>query len=264
VTLIFNTKSYNIHATEVNFDKKKLGVDKNIIILAGGFGTRLRSTIGEVPKPLAQADGKPFLHLLIKNIARQGGNNFVISLFHCADIIKTSLSNSGLEEDLGIKIQYVLEESPLGTGGAIAFAVKELSIVDDFLVINGDTWVEEFLDQLNKCQAPTLGVLRVQDTSRYGTVQLKQDKVTAFEEKNSESAGGWINSGVYFLNASDFHDWDGNPCSIEEDLLPLWSSQKRLSALRLETQFIDIGIEEDYHKFCDYILHYNNNNPTIN
>ena len=158
---------------------------------------------------------------------------------------------------LVLALSLVVEPSPLGTGGAIAFAARELTIVDHFVVINGDTWVGIFLNEFKICKSPTLGLVRAQDTSRYGSVLLQQDKVIAFDEKNSESVNNWINSGIYLLDASDVHDWDGNPCSIEEDIIPLWVIQKRLRALRLETEFIDIGILEDYERFCEFM---NNNN----
>ena len=102
---------------------------KPILVLAGGFGTRLKSVVSDVPKPLAPVCGKPFLIYLIENLASQGAKDFVLLLHYEADLI-ISLVSEFLEHNnaYGITITSIVEDKPLGTGGSIMNAVDTLNI----------------------------------------------------------------------------------------------------------------------------------------
>jgi D-glycero-alpha-D-manno-heptose 1-phosphate guanylyltransferase len=225
-----------------------------LLVLAGGFGTRLRSAVSAVPKPLAPVMGQPYLTYLLESWRSQGVTSFTFLLHHQADKIVDFLAEaqkSGLLA--GCAVRTLVEPQPLGTGGALAYAVRELAMMGSFLVANADTWVGGGIKQLSAAPAPALAVIRVPNSERYGHVRIESNKISAFEEKQSSSGPGLINAGLYHLDADMFREWDGRPFSLERELFPKWVSANRLTAVSLETDFIDIGIPEDYFRFCRWI-----------
>ena len=116
------------------------------------------------------------------------------------------------------------------------------------MCIRDRSWVASF----SGVHSSAIGVVHVEETSRYGIVDWQDQKVRRFQEKEINAGPGWINAGVYLLQASDFHNWDGQPFSLERDLLPRWAQQGRLRACPLDTEFIDIGVPEDYHRFREW------------
>ena len=221
-------------------------INQICLILAGGLGTRLRSVVSSVPKPLAPVAGKPFLYWLLDNLQQQGVKKVFLSLQHQAKLIQEFLKS----ESFDLEVQTLVEPHPLGTGGAIGFAVQEMKILDSFFVINGDTWLSQSVSILQTCSPPSIGLVQVADASRYGRVEWQGQFVRNFIEKKNNAVSGWINAGVYYLAPEDFEDWDGRPCSLEREMLPKWTKQNRLRVCALETEFIDIGIPQDYEKFC--------------
>jgi len=224
-------------------------IEPTLLILAGGLGTRLRSVVAEVPKTLAPVAGRPFLFWLLQNLERQGIRKVVLSLHHKADLVQQVVAKM----PLSMQIRTVVEPTPLGTGGAIAFAVQQKALKNAFWVMNGDTWLGEWVEAIQKVSYPAVGLVEVEDTSRYGLVEWSNQNVYCFSEKKEDVEPGWINAGVYHLHADDFAKWDGRPFSLERKLLPNWVSQGRLNAFPLQTEFIDIGFPEDYRRFCSWM-----------
>ena len=220
-----------------------------VLILAGGFGSRLRSVVKDVPKPLAPVNGKPFLFWVLKNLQRQGCAEVVLSLYHKAELFEEYLRGHTHE----LKIRCIIEDEPLGTGGAIAYAVYKKAIHGEFLVMNGDTWLDNFFLPMLQTNTPSVGVVSVEDTTRYGSVCWQDNKVVQFLEKQPNAFTGWINAGIYRLSAKDFIGWDCKPFSLESELLPIWVQQERLQVCKLESDFFDIGIPADYLSFTHYI-----------
>ena len=218
------------------------------LILAGGFGTRLRSLVADLPKPLAPVAGKPFLYWLLDNLQQQGVKDVIFSLHYQAELIQGFLQNHAF----GMNFRTVVEPEPLGTGGAIAYAIQQMDVQTSFMVLNGDTWLSKSIVELQAYRPPTIGLTHVADTSRYGRVDWVDQLVLNFQEKQQNSGSGWINAGAYHLSPEDFADWKGQTCSLERDMLPRWVQQKRLQACPLNTDFIDIGVPEDYQNFCQY------------
>ena len=101
---------------------------------------------------------------------------------------------------------------------------------------------------------PCLGVIKVKDISRYGEVFLCKKKVISFKEKNNLQKSGYINAGVFLFNSKDFHNYSSKKIfSLEKEFLPKLVKDGELNAMKLETNFIDIGIPEDYNRFCNWI-----------
>jgi len=229
-------------------------IDRPLLILAGGFGTRLRSVVSEVPKPLAPVRQKPFLYYLVEQWMAQGVRSLTFLLHHEAERIEDFLDSEKREGILKeCELRTLTEPQPLGTGGAVAFAVRQLALDGSFLIANADTWLESGIHQVWDTPQPALAVVRVENSERYGAVQIQQNKVFDFKEKQQSAGPAWINAGLYHLHADLFHDWNGRPFSLEQELFPRLVSEDSLRAVPLKTDFIDIGVPTDYFRFCRWI-----------
>jgi D-glycero-alpha-D-manno-heptose 1-phosphate guanylyltransferase len=225
-----------------------------MLILAGGFGTRLHSVVEKVPKALAPVDNLPFLHYQLAHWIAQGIRSFVFLLHHQADQIIAFLESEKHTLLKDCSFSYAIEAVPLDTGGAIANAVKILQLTDDFLVTNADTWLGSGINDMLHSQSPSMAVVNVTDTGRYGQVQFgHQSNVLAFREKNSSREPGWINAGLCRLPASLFAQWDGLSFSLERKIFPQLVDAASLKAVTLRCDFIDIGVPDDYFRFCNWI-----------
>jgi len=225
-----------------------------LLVLAGGFGTRLQSVVAEVPKALAPVGDVPFLHMQIEHWKNQGLKSFVFLLHHQADLIIDFLRNeqNGLLEDC--EVQWLVEPVPMGTGGAVAYAVEQLHLSGDFLVTNADTWIGIGIKEVWQTDSPAMAVIRVGEAGRYGNVRFDdKNLITAFHEKSTTAETGWINAGLCHLKAELFKDWDHEPFSLEQIIFPALVTRGNLKSVPLESNFIDIGVPEDYFRFCRWV-----------
>lgn len=231
-----------------------------IIILAGGFGTRLQGVLAGLPKPLAPIAGQPFLHRLIRNLCKQGADKIILSLHFEADQIVRSLARLK-NEGIPAEILTVIEPQPLGTGGAAKFALKEACqkdktwSCDTVFIWNGDTFLPEGLTGLVKESPSTrtwdarFTVVRVEDASRYGNVVFDPDgTVREFTEKKPDAGPGWINAGVTEIRTQCLSQFPKTVFSLEKDLFSLLLTKKTLLAKPVDSYFVDIGIPSDYKK----------------
>jgi D-glycero-alpha-D-manno-heptose 1-phosphate guanylyltransferase len=227
----------------------------NLLVLAGGFGTRLRATVSKVPKPLAPVADRPYLHYLMENWVGQGVTSLTFLLHHQAELIRAFLESRQESRELPAtcELRTLTEPHPLGTGGAIAFAVQQLQITGSFLATNSDTWLGSGIRQIAEARAPAMAVVWVENSDRYGSVRVEQNSIAGFVEKHNCAGAGWINAGLYKLHAAQFKNWNNQPFSLERDLFPEMANTGRLMAIPLETEFIDIGLPEDYFRFCRWI-----------
>ena len=216
------------------------------IILAGGFGTRLRQVVPNLPKPMAPIAGRPFLEILLKNLSRKGFTSVIISLGYKAECIFEHFGS----RFLNIKLAYTIEKDPLGTGGAIRLAMTK-STQENVFVLNGDT----FLDfDAKKIQAtwlikrrPIVLATKVQDTVRFGRLILKEGKLINLSTKGL-SGPGLINAGCYVLGRNDLDDFPLYQCfSIESDFLSKEVELSKADLIISAGTFIDIGVPEDYY-----------------
>lgn len=228
-------------------------ISKPLIILAGGFGTRLQSILKGNPKPLADINGVPFLQLLFIEWLEQGFTKFILSLHFESDKIIKLVEELKKTILVDCEVKFIVEPTPLGTGGAVSFVVNELNLVGDIFIVNADTWIESGYQILDKEEGNFIGVIQFDDISRYGKVVLDDNnKIVRFEEKNENDKSGLINAGVYKLSTNIFAEWDGKAYSLERDLFPNLIHNKLLNGIELKTNFIDIGVPEDYLRFCSW------------
>ena len=215
------------------------------IVLAGGFGTRLRKVVSDVPKPMSPISGRPFLDFLLESLASKGFHRVVISAGYMADKIVSHFGN----EIYGLELVYEIEKKPLGTGGAVRQAVSRC-IDNHVYVFNGDTLVDLDVHKTeslwNEYHCPIIVVRFVDDTSRYGRVELNDGIILSFTEKGVKGPG-LINAGVYVLPTNSFSHFDLDaPFSLEADYLADLIEIKPVNGCITDGYFIDIGIPEDY------------------
>jgi NDP-sugar pyrophosphorylase family protein len=226
-------------------------IDEPIIILCGGFGTRLKSITNSTPKSLVKVNGVPFLDLLIKNLMRNGFSKFIFSLHYKYQDFISSLKKLKINFPKKIEFDYVVEQVPLGTGGAIRNVLSEVKIKNFFFVINGDTWIGDGFNSLINDHDYNLGLVEIDNTSRFGTIKLNNfSRIIKFDEKKGLIEPGIINAGVYRFNKKIFMEFNKKIFSIENDLFPTLVSKNKLFGCILNTNFIDIGVPEDYKLFC--------------
>ena len=228
---------------------------KTLMVLAGGFGTRLRSLVADVPKPLAPVANQPFIVYLIQHWVAQGITDFIFLLHYEAEKIESMLGDLSKRPDyIGINFQIVVEEVPLGTGGAILNAIDFLGITEGFLVANADTWLGGGVKQLSEETSSAIVAVRVGNSQRYGSLKFEGKKISSFEEKLDSVEQGYVNSGLYYLLPGVFEKFEvGSTFSIESELFPALVSLGQLGVVKLSASFIDIGIPEDYLKFCKWV-----------
>jgi D-glycero-alpha-D-manno-heptose 1-phosphate guanylyltransferase len=225
-----------------------------LLVLAGGLGTRLKTAVADVPKALAPVGGVPFLQVQIEQWLAQGLHEFTFLLHHQAEQIIAFLKAQQTGPLKNCSVNWVVEPTLMDTGGAIAYAVGELDIKDNFLMTNADTWLGGGIFELLKATSPAMAVVSLPNVSRYGQVYFDQDsRVTAFVEKKGLNQAGWINAGLYHLDSGLFKNWDGSRFSLERTLFAELVQSHSLRAIPLNIDFIDIGVPDDYHRFCRWI-----------
>ena len=224
------------------------GID--VIILAGGLGSRIRPVLGDRPKILAPVAGRPFLDHLLRLLARHHARKVVLSLGHLAEHVTAYLAAASLP----LPVETAVEGRPLGTAGAIGFARRTVAS-DPVLVLNGDTWVEiDFAAMLAAHRRwpdtrATIACVRVPDAGRYGRVELDDDGVLRlFCEKESGPGGpGRVKAGAYLLSAGLMDDLArGDARSLERDVFPRLAPGTIRGFVADGRGFIDIGTPESY------------------
>jgi len=219
------------------------------IILAGGLGTRLRSVVSDRPKVLASVGEKPFLDILLENLAKTKLiSEVVLALGYGADQIAEYYQN----KKFPFSFIYSEEKSPLGTGGATRLAFEKIT-QEEALVLNGDSFIEFDLQQFadfyrSKSGLGALLLTPIQDRAAFGSVVLNaHQQIISFEEKGQQGPG-LINAGVYLLQKKAVLQWPLNQVfSIEKEILPELARQSPgLFGLAVEPRFIDIGTPDSY------------------
>jgi D-glycero-alpha-D-manno-heptose 1-phosphate guanylyltransferase len=215
------------------------------IILAGGLGTRLRPMVPDMPKPMAPVAGRPFLEILLLGLAGKGFTRVVLSLGFMAKKIAAHFG----ARFAGMDLLYEIEESPLGTGGAVRQALL-LCRSDHVFIFNGDTYLDleasavEIAWQAN--HLPIIVARDVPDASRYGLLEVVQERVRSFAEKGA-SGRGLINAGCYVLPRNIFDGVSVGPSfSLETDFLAMEVRKRPFAAFVTQGYFIDIGVPGDY------------------
>lgn len=219
------------------------------IVLAGGLGTRLKTVISEIPKPMAPIGKQPFLFYIFKWLEKHGINRVVLSVGYKWEIIYNEFN----DKFNSMELIYSVENYPLGTGGAIALAMTKLK-GEEFFIINGDTYFDLNLSNLMSFHKAgkfdfSVALKPMQNFDRYGTVEInEQNRITSFEEKTQKKEGV-INGGIYLANTYIKQYFPiAEKFSFENDFMKNNLDKLKFGGCVSEDYFIDIGIPEDYQK----------------
>jgi D-glycero-alpha-D-manno-heptose 1-phosphate guanylyltransferase len=223
-----------------------------MLILAGGLGTRLRSVVSDVPKPMASIAGRPFLAYLLDYWISQGVQRFVLSTGYLGDIVRGYFG----EAYRNARIDYVHESSPLGTGGALQLALNAVAWTGEMaLMANGDTWfpvnLQQFCNDARQQNLPIVLALKaIEKNDRYGSVELDgSGKVKAFGIKSDGLIH--INAGCYLFDVEILKQaLAGRPesFSLENDFLNQYAANGMVASSVQDQPFLDIGIPDDFRK----------------
>ena len=213
------------------------------VILAGGLGRRLRSVTGDVPKPMVDINGEPFLYKLLRRLESAGCSQIILSLGYRSEYIIERVSR---DKVVDCDVKFSVENRPLGTGGGLKLASQYLSGTH-FLALNGDTYsgldFRSFFDGCVESHVDfALAGVSVEDCSRYGTLHINYDdmKLIGLNEKGV-SGPGVINSGTYVMRKTLITTMEPDEFSLERDFIPRGSD-----VMLFDGYFLDLGIPSDY------------------
>lgn len=225
------------------------------VILAGGLGTRLRSAVPDLPKPLAPIHGRPFLEYQLDYWMEQGIDRFVLSIGYLHEKVIEHFGDAYR----GATLEYVIEDAPLGTGGGLMLALDKISDTKSFLLLNGDTYFAVDLQMLSQFAREKkadwcFSLFKTSNTKRYLGLGLDQDqRITQLGIKANEGRcfanGGvyWVNTAAMFDNPFSIQFPVGAKASLEADIFEYELNRgARIFGLESEGVFLDIGIPEDY------------------
>ena len=215
------------------------------VILAGGFGTRIKHLLGDLPKPMAAVNGRPFLEWVVRWLAAQNIRRVVLSTGYRTEVIEDFFRSQPVP---GVQVSWVAETTPLGTAGGFLNAVHHSGIKSDaWFLVNGDTLA--FANLADALQAlsdeSVAGVIfgrELPDTSRYGSlVTDPAGRLVCFAEKRPGQ--GVISTGVYLFRDSLLGQFsEQRPLSLEQQVFPaLTAGGISLKVLTMHTPFLDIG-----------------------
>ena len=231
-----------------------------LFILAGGLGTRLRELVKDVPKPMALVKDEPFLNHVMRYWKKQGIKKINISIGYLGKVIKDYYGKS-FE---GTEINYIIENTPLGTGGAFLKFLKIFNSSDNFLMINGDTFFKVNLSNTVKFHNSSNSILTIcafqsENFNRYSNIlHDEKGRIIKFGVKNSSINQKFIcNGGVYVVSPhiyNYFVNYKKNKCSLENDLFNyLITKNKNIFVKLCDSHFLDIGLPNDY-KYAEEFL----------
>ena len=223
-----------------------------MVIMAGGKGTRLLPYTESCPKPMVLVAGKPMLEHIIGRGKLEGFNHFVLAIHHLGHMIETYFGNG---DWLGVKIDYLREQSPLGTAGALGLLNPKPD--KPFVVTNGDVITDirygELLDFHNRYQASATMAVRVHEWQHpFGVVQMQGVEIVGFEEK--PLARSHINAGVYVLSSEVLNDLMVDvSCDMPMLFEQLKAKSKRTIAYPMHEPWLDVGRPDDLKIASDVI-----------
>lgn len=223
----------------------------DVVVLAGGLGTRLRSVVSDKPKVLAPVRGKPFLDHVLESLFAQGLRRVILCVGHMREQVGAYVAERAASDPRFRGVVCSEEVEPLGTGGAIKNA-KSLIASDQFFVMNGDTIAHidfsAMIDfHMKHGGEISIATTRADDPTSSGTIIADANgRIGGFREK-TEQGSGFVNAGTYLMNKNVLEKMPSGTFSIETDFFPHAVKEMRCYAFVMDGSFLDIGTPERYH-----------------
>lgn len=227
------------------------------VIMAGGLGSRLHPLTEHSPKPLLNVGERPILETIIAHLKKSGFSHIMLSVNYKANMIKEYFGDG---QDFGVHIEYVTEEEPLGTAGALGYIPKDHALLkQSFLLMNGDVLTDMDFSRIihfNEAEEAmaTMCVREYFNEIPFGVVRLDEHKLRAIEEKPIQSF--FVNAGIYALSprALDYIE-PGHHCHITEVFARALGDNRNIAAYPITEYWRDVGTheefsqaQEDYHE----------------
>ena len=218
------------------------------IVLAGGLGTRLRSVVSDVPKPMAPINNKPFLEYILEFLHNQNIKKVILSVGYKWEVIKDYFG----DKYKNIELIYNIEKERLGTGGAIKDSLQYVEN-ENVYVLNGDTFFDIDLSKIKlEDNLIEIALKKMENFDRYGVVEIDKNRyIQKFKEK-SYYQEGLINGGIYLLRKNLFKNFDLSAKFSFEEFLENNFQKLKAKGKVFDRYFIDIGIPQDYEKAKRY------------
>jgi len=245
--IIENKKIIGIHSLKPNFASTKL-IKKTFIIMAGGKGLRLKPFTNKIPKPMIKINNKPMMEHLIVKAKNEGFHNFVIVVHHLKDKIKRYFKDG---KNLGVKISYIEEKTPLGTAGGLSLLNNK--ITDNFILSNADVISDiKFKDLIDfhiiNSSSASVAVKVIDNKENYGLVKIKGVKVVGFDEKPLTKK--FINCGVYVFSKKCLKEIKKNQkIDMISFLKTLKRKNNKIVAFPIYENWHDLGLKKNIKKF---------------
>ena len=228
------------------------------LILAGGLGTRLSSVLPNRPKVLAPIAARHFIDILIDQLLVRGVRKLVLLLGNRGDQVIAHVKDRRAAWPADLEVEFSVESSPLGTGGAVKLA--ERFCTGRFFLLNGDTYFDLDIAALLRMHEDsgallTIAAAEVSDADRYGRLEVAADGlVKRFREKDTSAGPGLINAGVYLMAPAVLgHIPSGRAVSLESEVFPaLLMGGQRIAVSAQHGTFFDIGTPSSYRGFVDF------------
>ncbi|OZC08379.1 nucleotidyl transferase [Onchocerca flexuosa] len=221
------------------------------VILVGGYGTRLRPLTLTQPKPLVEFANKPMMLHQMEALVAAGVDTVILAVSYRAELLEQQMKQHA--DQLGIKVDFSLEEEPLGTAGPLALIKDQLKADEPFFVLNSDIICEfPFRDMIEfhmkHGHEGTIAVTKVEEPSKYGVCVFneKTGKIDSFVEKPEEYVGNKINAGLYIFSPSILDRISLRPTSIEKEIFPEMANCGELYAYELSGFWMDVGQPKDF------------------
>ena len=245
---------------------------KQVAILAGGLGTRLRPITEKCPKPMVPVAGEPFLHWQILDLKEQGYTDIILLVSYLGEQVQAHFGDGS---KWGVNIKYSFETEPLGTGGAIALAVQTLGdeLDDDFMILNGDSFLRAPLDDVSGFfeEGRFDAVVTTYDnglksglekTPVPNNLKVKNQMVVEYEKAAGVEKGfGCVDSGIYVVKKSLFAAAPSGGLATTfakfqlEDVLRPLISKRTYGGFKVDSRFYDIGTPERLKEFEEFVAH---------
>jgi dTDP-glucose pyrophosphorylase len=221
--------------------------ENTIVLMAGGEGKRLRPLTSSCPKPMLKVGGKPILEQIIQRAYAEGFINFVISINYLGHIIQDYFENGA---KFGVNIEYICEESPLGTAGSLSLLKRQQ--LHPFIVANGDVLTDvkysELLDFHERHEASaTMAVRLFEFQNPFGVVQMNGINIVGFEEKPILSSH--VNAGIYVFSPKALTFLSKNEsCDAPELFKKIKENGLNILAYPMHEPWLDVGNPSDLER----------------